>query len=129
MPRAPRTADEIKASIEWIDPADREAIYRRDHYCCVYCGSAPAPPNKLTLDHVHPRKLGGADNATNLVTCCLVCNSDKRNMTLRTYKMHLEDWGKPAEIIVARVLAALATALPAPQADPPEPLADSDGEK
>ena len=33
--------------------------------------------NDLTLDHVHPRHLGGKDDTQNLVCSCLRCNQEK----------------------------------------------------
>jgi 5-methylcytosine-specific restriction endonuclease McrA len=102
------TAAEIASRINWIDPATREAIYRRDGRACVYC-TRTTPEVQLTLDHVVPYDLGGADAPYNLVTACRGCNADKRNMTLRTYAMHLEDWGRLPVGLVARVRTALAT--------------------
>ena len=55
-------------------PADvRQAIYERDEYACVECGSR----YDLSLDHVHPWSLGGSDNPDNLQTLCRPCNSSK----------------------------------------------------
>ena len=33
--------------------------------------------NDLTLDHVHPRHLGGKDETHNLVCSCVRCNQEK----------------------------------------------------
>jgi len=49
------------------------AIMLRDDGVCQYCGSVAD-----TVDHVLPRKLGGSDEATNLVACCRSCNIEKR---------------------------------------------------
>lgn len=54
----------------------RFEIFRRDNHTCRYCGGA-APDVKLTIDHVTPTALGGADTADNLVTACSSCNSGK----------------------------------------------------
>lgn len=43
-----------------------------DMYACVYCGG-PAEH----VDHVHPRKLGGTDDAHDLVSACADCNLSK----------------------------------------------------
>lgn len=51
----------------------RRRIYRRDGWQCVRCGCA----DDLTLDHVWPWSLGGADTEDNLRTLCRSCNSSK----------------------------------------------------
>jgi 5-methylcytosine-specific restriction endonuclease McrA len=48
-----------------------EQIYQA---CCIYCGVEGVP---LTLDHVVPLSRGGAHDRSNLVFCCLHCNSSK----------------------------------------------------
>lgn len=67
-------------------PLTRKNIFRRDEYKCVYCGDTDK--SILTLDHVIPQSKGGGNSWTNLVTACLQCNSDKRDLTL-------EEFGKP----------------------------------
>jgi hypothetical protein len=54
----------------------RFEILRRDNHACRYCG-ATAPEAKLTVDHVVPTALGGADEPANLVAACAACNSGK----------------------------------------------------
>lgn len=54
----------------------RYEVLRRDNHTCRYCGSS-APEVKLTIDHVMPVALGGADEPTNLVTACANCNAGK----------------------------------------------------
>lgn len=54
----------------------RYEVLRRDNHACRYCG-ATAPDVKLTVDHVTPTALGGADTADNLVAACSDCNSGK----------------------------------------------------
>ncbi len=56
----------------------RRGILRRDSHRCAYCGRTAT-----TVDHVHPRSLGGEDSWENLVACCLTCNNKKGNKTLR----------------------------------------------
>jgi len=56
----------------------RRGILRRDSHACAYCGR-----HATTVDHIHPRSLGGADTWENLVACCLTCNGKKGNRTLR----------------------------------------------
>lgn len=59
-----------------------DAIARRDHGRCVYCGAHDGP---MHLDHVVPRADGGTDEASNLVTACASCNSRKGSKTLRQF--------------------------------------------
>lgn len=55
----------------------RYNIFKRDGGQCVYCGNK----ERLTLDHVVPRSLGGRDSWDNLVTACRACNAEKGNRT------------------------------------------------
>lgn len=54
----------------------RYEVLRRDNHACRYCGAA-APDVKLTVDHVTPTALGGADAPSNLVAACANCNAGK----------------------------------------------------
>jgi 5-methylcytosine-specific restriction endonuclease McrA len=60
---------------------------------CVYCGDTVEDGATLTLDHVLARNLGGGNEATNLVTCCLSCNSSKQDLVMRDWTMVLRDRG------------------------------------
>ena len=51
----------------------RRALFARDGWRCVYCGSA----GRLTLDHVVPRSRGGDSVWENVVTSCAPCNLRK----------------------------------------------------
>lgn len=63
----------------------RHNVFKRDNNRCVYCGSK----DHLTIDHVHPKSLGGRDSWDNLVTACQKCNSRKGNMTPEQAGMQL----------------------------------------
>lgn len=52
---------------------DDEKIKLETGQICNYCGSQ----DKLSLDHIFPRKLGGKDDAENLIYACRTCNSSK----------------------------------------------------
>lgn len=54
----------------------RYEILRRDNYTCRYCG-ARGPEVPLTVDHVTPTALGGADTPDNLAAACEPCNTGK----------------------------------------------------
>lgn len=62
-------------------PADggltqRDRIFRRDRYRCVYCAGV-FPAEDLSVDHVEPRMRGGDRSDGNLVTACRPCNTRK----------------------------------------------------
>lgn len=65
--------------------ANRNRIYKRDNYECVYCGSS----RNLTLDHVVPKSRGGSNNWTNLVTSCQKCNLKKADKTPEEARMKM----------------------------------------
>ena len=58
-----------------IPKAVREAVYERDGYACVTCGT----PDNLSIDHVIPWSRGGPDHPDNYQTLCRPCNSRKGN--------------------------------------------------
>jgi len=62
----------------------REEVYKRDGYCCQFCGEK-LPPSQLTIDHLVPLALGGLDELTNYVTCCRPCNERKANQPLDVF--------------------------------------------
>ena len=53
--------------------AKRKAIYKRDGYKCLNCGSK----KDLTLDHIVPLSKGGHNGKSNLQTLCKACNCNK----------------------------------------------------
>lgn len=54
----------------------RFAVFRRDGFCCQYCGRSGADAI-LEIDHVLPRAAGGTDDPANLLTACHACNRGK----------------------------------------------------
>ena len=58
----------------------RRNIYARDHSRCQYCGKR-FPTRELSLDHVVPKSRGGKGTWTNIVCCCVRCNSRKGGRT------------------------------------------------
>jgi 5-methylcytosine-specific restriction endonuclease McrA len=88
---------------KWCRPSTRLALYARDGFCCVYCGASADEGAQLTLDHVLACELGGSNDAANLVTACLSCNSAKRDRTMREWYAALRDTGVDTNAIGARV--------------------------
>lgn len=56
-----------------IPVAVRFFVFERDGFRCVQCDTA----EDLTIDHIYPKSLGGADTEDNLQTLCKSCNSRK----------------------------------------------------
>lgn len=79
---------DIETSIAPLFPAVRRkagirksvrfSVLKRDGFRCRYCG-ANASEQKLHVDHVKPRSLGGSDDMENLVAACEACNLGKSN--------------------------------------------------
>jgi len=92
-------------------PSIEREVFKRDKYCCRYCGIGVIPKEFLkkyakaigvvnfpigrtndtrhgvilgfqaVADHVHPYSDGGQTDASNLVTSCRSCNYGKKNYT------------------------------------------------
>ena len=56
-----------------IPKAIREAVFKRDNYRCVNCGST----KNLEVDHKVPLANGGTNEMANLQTHCRDCNRRK----------------------------------------------------
>lgn len=62
----------------------RKAIIDRDQ-CCQICGTE----DRLTVDHIVPRVLGGDDNPSNLQVLCSTCNSSKGGRFFESHKTQI----------------------------------------
>lgn len=58
----------------------RANVYRRDGFCCQYCGDR-FRKDELTFDHIMPRSRGGRATWSNIVSSCRHCNRTKGNRT------------------------------------------------
>lgn len=56
-------------------------VFKRDNFCCQYCGSTP-PKVVLEVDHIIPVSKGGKNRMENLLTSCFDCNRGKSNHLL-----------------------------------------------
>jgi len=70
----------------------RREVFRRDNFTCQYCGNKY---HNLTIDHVHPRHLGGNQSWINVVTACAKCNHRKGGRTLQESGMKLRNEPQP----------------------------------
>lgn len=62
---------------------NRENIFKRDGYICVYCGANNR--RHLTIDHIIPQSRGGKNTWENLVTSCKSCNNKKGDMLVEEF--------------------------------------------
>ena len=83
-------------------PLNRDNVYRRDGFQCVYCGCNNR--KTLTLDHVLPQSKGGKDSWDNLVTCCLRCNREKADLTLEEYGKEIPQPKRPHFLMLMKQL-------------------------
>jgi 5-methylcytosine-specific restriction endonuclease McrA len=81
----------------------RRALFARDGWRCVYCGTANG---RLTLDHVVPRSRGGESIWENVVTACAPCNLRKGNRTLEESGLALRKPPRPPAPVLFIRLAA-----------------------
>lgn len=72
--------DGIAKALSRTPPLTNQALFRRDHHQCAFCGNY-FKQNDLTRDHVHPTSRGGKDNWMNCVAACGPCNKRKNNRT------------------------------------------------
>ena len=70
---------------KWIRRYKSLAIMVRDGMQCVYCQAGVEQGASLTLDHITPWSLRGNNTEQNLVTCCLSCNSRRRDTHLNQF--------------------------------------------
>jgi len=62
----------------------RKAIKEANNYECIYCGEKHYE-HDLTIDHVHPRTMGGNDITSNCVPACRTCNQSKGSTNWLTW--------------------------------------------
>ena len=86
VPSVIRLKYNIKKKGNPVYKVSRMGVFSRDNFTCQYCGSRK---QNLTLDHVHPRHLGGEHVWENLVTCCSDCNHKKGGKKLELSGMKL----------------------------------------
>ena len=64
----------------YTDPDRRKLMFDRDGWKCRYCGDH-LTATTATLDHIVPVSKGGTNDAANLASACLICNSIKAGRT------------------------------------------------
>jgi len=83
---------------------NKKNILKRDAYTCQYCGRNSG--ERMTVDHVIPKSLGGRTIWENVVSACRACNLKKGNKSLEEVRMSLlRRPAKPVSVFSLGVLA------------------------
>ena len=116
MNNAPKTATKSKRAAvggrkkgqgsKWCAKDKRLAIYLRDNMACAYCSRTVVAGSDATLDHILACELGGTNAPANLVTCCLSCNSSKRDLSVRNWFAVLRSNGVDTDLTGRKVRQA-----------------------
>ena len=62
----------------------RFEVLKRDNFTCQYYGrNVKKDKVVLVIEHIHPKKKGGRDDISNLITSCVDCNIGKRDNLLQ----------------------------------------------
>lgn len=80
----------------------REEVFARDRWRCVYCGEVRSAED-LSVDHVHPRALGGDSSQGNVVTACRGCNVRKGRRSLARFLAEEPDARRHFEALAVHV--------------------------
>lgn len=68
----------------------RFEVFKRDGFCCQYCGAHP-PGVVLECDHIVPVAEGGQNDMDNLITACFDCNRGKSDVSLQVVPQSLTE--------------------------------------
>ena len=63
----------------------REQVYKKYNGRCAYCGKK-LMLGEMQVDHIIPKRLGGADSIENYNPSCRTCNHYKRATGLETWR-------------------------------------------
>jgi 5-methylcytosine-specific restriction endonuclease McrA len=84
---------------------NKKNILKRDGYTCQYCGRNSG--ERMTIDHVLPRSLGGRTIWENVVSACRACNLRKGSRTpLEAGMALLRPPAKPISVFYLGILAS-----------------------
>jgi len=86
------TPDHYLHNLITMTSSEAKRLWRRsikEHFdcTCVYCGET-YELHELTLDHVHPRCLGGDSTTKNTVPACHKCNQEKGSKHWLSWMRH-----------------------------------------
>jgi len=87
LPSVIRLNRYIQRPLKFTLAFNKKNILKRDNFTCQYCGRNGG--EKLTIDHVLPKSLGGRTVWENVVSACRACNLKKGNKPLHEVNMQL----------------------------------------
>lgn len=87
-----------------ISKSVRFEVFKRDGFCCAYCGAMP-PEVVLEVDHITPVSAGGGNERDNLITSCRDCNRGKGARQLSSVPQSLEERAAEIEEREAQITA------------------------
>ena len=102
----------------WIRTKKRQAIYARDYFRCIWCDCQVTPGVDASLDHVIPRERSGTNDAHNLVTACITCNSSRGEQPPILWLFETQGPGD-RYLTLDRLIEAIARPLPGANKEPP----------
>lgn len=70
----------MKKEIDDFTAEQKEIIFKRDGYKCVYCGRGPKEGVEIHVDHIKPKYLGGKSVIENGQTLCSQHNFVKKTL-------------------------------------------------
>ncbi len=71
---------EAARELEDFNPAQKQAILKRDGHRCVVCGASRDEGVELQVDHIKPKDKGGRATIENGQTLCAMHNFRKKNL-------------------------------------------------
>lgn len=83
----------LKPDDEW--ELIRQKVFSRDGGVCVRCGRG----NRLTVDHIKPKSLGGKNDLDNLQTLCSYCHEEKHSRKIFDQEFDADpEYGKDVKL-------------------------------
>ena len=75
----------VRKSARQIDQGVSWRVFKREKYCCAYCGADDVP---LTVDHLVCYEEGGPSIEANLLAACRKCNKIRGNLSYAEWLKH-----------------------------------------
>lgn len=71
-----------------LSKAKRQQVYEKCKGHCAYCGCELEYKN-MQVDHVKPLRIGGADELSNMLPACRICNYYKSTLDAEGFRKYL----------------------------------------